>query len=92
MSKQRLMEAALIRAVDRVGGPAAVGRSFAISSQAVGQWKVCPHKRVIELERLSGVSRFELRPDLYPLEAGASVAAVHGNSSDAGFPVAEAAR
>ena len=33
---------------------------------AAGQWRRVPAERVLEVERLTGVSRHELRPDLYP--------------------------
>ena len=39
-----------------------------VSSQAVSQWKRVPADRVLEVERISGVSRHDLRPDLYPRE------------------------
>ena len=59
--------AALKRAIDIVGGPSAVARELDISPQAVGQWRRVPAERVLQLERVSGVPRQELRPDLYPL-------------------------
>lgn len=65
------MTEALKRAVQNAGGPSAVARSISIKPQAVSQWTVCPSIRVIDLESLSGVSRHELRPDLYPAEAAA---------------------
>lgn len=36
-----------------------------ISSQAISQWKRVPAERVLEVERLTGVSRYDLRPDVY---------------------------
>ena len=50
-----------------VGGPSALARAIGgISPQAVGQWQRVPAERVIEVERVTGVSRHELRPDIYP--------------------------
>lgn len=66
MSKREAMAEALYRAVQKAGGPSAVARSISIKPQAVSQWTVCPPIRVIELEALSGISRHELRPDIYP--------------------------
>jgi DNA-binding transcriptional regulator YdaS (Cro superfamily) len=42
-----------------------------ISPQAISQWKQVPAERVLDVERVTGVSRHRLRPDLYP-EEGAS--------------------
>jgi DNA-binding transcriptional regulator YdaS (Cro superfamily) len=57
----------MLRAFQSVdGGGAAIARALGISRQAIYQWRRVPPERVIELERLSGVPRSELRPDLYP--------------------------
>lgn len=37
-----------------------------LTPQAISQWKQVPAERVLEVERVSGVSRHRLRPDLYP--------------------------
>jgi len=57
---------ALERAVKNVGGQAEFARLIGITAQAVSQWDVVPPLRVLVVERVSGVSRSELRPDLYP--------------------------
>jgi DNA-binding transcriptional regulator YdaS (Cro superfamily) len=62
------MENALREAIRRVGGLAALARQLGISPQAVQQWRIAPAVRTLEIERLTGVSRYELRPDLYPRE------------------------
>lgn len=59
---------ALKRAIDAVGGLAGLADPLGISSQAVSQWDEVPPLRVLAVERVSGVSRHELRPDLYPRE------------------------
>jgi DNA-binding transcriptional regulator YdaS (Cro superfamily) len=56
----------LARAVKQAGGARALGRALGISSQAVSQWERVPPERVLAVEAASGVSRHELRPDLYP--------------------------
>jgi DNA-binding transcriptional regulator YdaS (Cro superfamily) len=60
----------LARAIELAGGTAAVARELGCSSQAVSQWDRCPAERVIAVERACGrkVTRYELRPDLYPAE------------------------
>ena len=60
--------AALRRAIERAGGQAEFARLIGITAQAVSQWDEVPPLRVLAVERVSGVSRCELRPDLYPLE------------------------
>jgi DNA-binding transcriptional regulator YdaS (Cro superfamily) len=61
--------------VDRVikvaGGLGALAKRLRISPQAVDKWRRngVPAERVLTLESISGVSRSELRPDLYPLDS-----------------------
>lgn len=57
---------ALKRAVGNVGGQAKFARLVGVTAQAVSQWDEVPPLRVLTVERVSGVSRHELRPDLYP--------------------------
>lgn len=59
--------------IDKAGGPAAVAKLFDIRSQAVSQWDVIPPNRVLTLEAATGISRHEMRPDIY----GPDPAAVH---------------
>jgi DNA-binding transcriptional regulator YdaS (Cro superfamily) len=40
-----------------------------IRPQAIYQWKRIPVGRVLQIERLTGISRHEQRPDIYPKEA-----------------------
>lgn len=61
-----MSEAALKMAVERADGPAALGRALKISSAAISQWKKVPALRVLDVERITGVPRHELRPDIYP--------------------------
>jgi DNA-binding transcriptional regulator YdaS (Cro superfamily) len=62
---------ALERAVANVGGQAKFARLIGVTAQAISQWDEVPPLRVLVVERVSGVSRHELRPDLYPLESEA---------------------
>jgi DNA-binding transcriptional regulator YdaS (Cro superfamily) len=62
------MDKALREAVRRLGGLRAAGRALGINYQAIQHWDRVPPVRVLEIERLTGVSRHELRPDIYPKE------------------------
>lgn len=58
----------LERAKERAGGQAALAKLIGVTAQAISQWDEVPPLRVLDVERASGVSRHELRPDLYPVE------------------------
>lgn len=63
-------ETALERAKDVVGGPGALALLLSatgrrITRQGVSAWRRVPAERVIDVERVTGVARHELRPDLY---------------------------
>jgi len=60
-------KAALKRAIVNAGGQAAFARAIGVTAQAVSQWEEVPPLRVLATERISGVSRSDLRPDLYPV-------------------------
>jgi DNA-binding transcriptional regulator YdaS (Cro superfamily) len=64
-----MSETPLDRAINAAGGLTKLAASLNITKQAVAQWDEVPPLRVLEVERVSGVPRSELRPDLYPLEA-----------------------
>ncbi len=63
---------AVLKACEAVGGQTALQRLLGLKSQgAIGHWIASgrvPAERVLEVERVSGVSRSCLRPDLYPPE------------------------
>lgn len=60
---------ALRRAIKASGGLDGLAAPLGITAQAVSQWDEVPPLRVLAVERISGVSRYELRPDLYPTES-----------------------
>ena len=49
-----------------------VARELGITHGAVSQWRECPPLRVLDVEKITGIPRHELRPDLYPPQDGAS--------------------
>lgn len=62
----------ICRAAKAAGGQSALARLLKVTPQAVQ--KMCasgrvPAERVLEIEKATGVSRHELRPDLYPTES-----------------------
>lgn len=64
-------EISLIDKVRQAGG-GAVALAAALSrdgkqlrSQAVSQWQRVPAERVLDVERLTGISRHDLRPDVF---------------------------
>jgi DNA-binding transcriptional regulator YdaS (Cro superfamily) len=61
---------ALRAAVDLIGSQAATGRLLGVSQQTVGKWlelgKSLPPKHVLTVEEATGISRYDLAPDIYP--------------------------
>lgn len=63
---------ALERACKAVGNKKALAQALSVRQSTLSGWFSrgrIPAARVIMIERASGVSRHELRPDLYPMEA-----------------------
>lgn len=66
----------LQRAIDTAGSQKALGGLIGASQQAISTWgsaiKGVPAEYVILIEKHTGVSRHELRPDIYPVETAAA--------------------
>jgi len=43
-----------------------ISRELGITHGAISQWRRVPAERVLDVERVTGISRHDLRPDLYP--------------------------
>lgn len=65
MISQKSLERALEKAVTAAGSKSELARRLSIKVQSIQQWRCVPAKRLLEIERVTGVSRQELRPDLY---------------------------
>jgi hypothetical protein len=64
-----VMDKALEKAIANVGSSKALAEALGVSAQAVSQWDRVPPLRVLDVERVTGVPRHELRPDMYPVPA-----------------------
>ena len=65
------------RAIDALGGPSKAAAALGIDNPSVVMnWRMrgrVPAQRVIDVERLTGISRHELRPDIFgPARQGAA--------------------
>jgi len=56
----------LVRAIRTLRTAQALADALGITAQALSQWKRVPHMRVLDVERITGIPRHELRPDIYP--------------------------
>lgn len=72
MSRNLSPADALKLAVERTGSQTAFAELCGVSQTAVWKWldgdKHLPAEHVLKVEAATGVSRHELRPDIYPLE------------------------
>jgi DNA-binding transcriptional regulator YdaS (Cro superfamily) len=59
------MDEGLKLAVEAAGGLRALARLLEISHNSIVKWNRIPADRVVEIEKLTGVARERLRPDLY---------------------------
>lgn len=63
------------QAVEAAGGSQALAEKLGIKRQAVEKWikhERVPAERVLAIEVATGISRYELRPDLYPRDTAAA--------------------
>lgn len=63
--------------ISSVGGQVALANALGVKQQTVSDWAKrgrFPTLRVLAIEKLTGFPRHELRPDIYPSEAGSASA------------------
>lgn len=56
------------KAIDHLGGPARAAEALGESAATIGMWKLrnrCPADKVLTVEAATGISRHELRPDIF---------------------------
>lgn len=58
-------EAALLRIIEHFGNAAALARALGVSDAAVGLWYRVPQEHVFTLEKLTGLTRYQMRPDIH---------------------------
>lgn len=54
--------------IEKAGGYSKLARKLGISHVAVLKWKNVPVKRLAAVERITGIPREELRPDIFRKE------------------------
>jgi len=65
MKNAEILKQGVARAVSAAGTYSELARMLGVSRAAVNKWKQVPEARVDEIERLTGVPRYLLRPDLF---------------------------
>lgn len=67
-------ETALAEAIRLCGSQTELAARIGVTRMAISQWKTVPPLRVLDVERATGgiVTRYELRPDIYPRDEAAA--------------------
>jgi DNA-binding transcriptional regulator YdaS (Cro superfamily) len=63
-----IMKAIVKQAIKAFGSKAKTARALGVTRSAISQWRNIPVNRVIDIEKITGIPRAELRPDIYPPE------------------------
>ena len=61
-------KSAVRKAVKEAGGNNSLARKLGISSAAVSKWEKIPIRKILAIEKLTGISRHDLNPEIYPVE------------------------
>jgi DNA-binding transcriptional regulator YdaS (Cro superfamily) len=69
MNIRRSRPEGLAAAIAAAGSISELARLLGVTNQAVCKWRRVPAERVLEVERLTGVSRYDLRPDVFGPES-----------------------
>jgi DNA-binding transcriptional regulator YdaS (Cro superfamily) len=65
VAKIKIEDAGLREAIQAAGTKYRLAKMLGISPASVQTWKRVPVERIVEIERLTGVARHLLRPELY---------------------------
>lgn len=60
-----MRDEALTEAIEKSGGTVKLAVALGVTSQAISQWDRCPVERAKDVERVSGIPRHRLRPDIF---------------------------
>lgn len=58
----------LQRAIAKMGSANALAMALGMTSASLSEWWRIPSHRILQVEKITGISREELRPDLYDKE------------------------
>lgn len=62
---EKTVNVGLQKAIDAAGSRTALAEKLGITLGAISQWDQVPIQRVPQIEKVIGVSRYELRPDFF---------------------------
>lgn len=75
MALQDDLDTPLASAVRLIGGQSATARLLSVDQSTVHEWlrsgRALPAEHVLTVEKATGISRHDLRPDIYPREDAA---------------------
>ena len=60
------MSSTIQAVIEKAGGWRPLARKLGIKAQSIQNWKKVPAERVLDLEKITGIPRWKLRPDIYP--------------------------
>lgn len=52
-------------AAEKIGGVVALARKLGVKHPSLHNWTRVPDRHCLEIEKLSGISRHDLRPDIF---------------------------
>jgi DNA-binding transcriptional regulator YdaS (Cro superfamily) len=62
---EKIADEGLRLAVTKAGSFNALAKALGMSPQSLMEWRRVPSHRILQVEKLTGIDRKKLRPDLY---------------------------